>query len=369
MLEFKRCLFTHTICATAFVFFSFSDAAIAQLAYPGYSYESNFVGLPSGHQIHYLDEGPRDAPPVLLLHGVPTSSFLWRDVIPELANDFRVIAPDLVNSGRSSRSAPLTVSQMSEAIGEFVGELGIANLNLGMHDWGIGVGMMYADANQDNINSLAFFEGPFQTIPRVPPELLDFVGAVTSESSVVEGNFFIREFLPKTSAEPLTEQELATYAEPYEEEAVRRQTLQLARQLPFSNTDGHPFHDPDGDGPLPGQPSEEFDLFSSYVEYLADADVPRLLLVGDPALGPGPETLPLYESTIPGLETAVVGDALANPTFHFLQEDAPIALGQELNRFYQSATVPEPSSFGLLVVGLLLAMPRRVKRSLGAKRT
>lgn len=62
-----------------------------------------------------------DAPPVLLLHGVPTSSFLWRNVIPELSDDFRVVAPDLVNSGRSSRTeTPLKVSEMAGFMGEFV---------------------------------------------------------------------------------------------------------------------------------------------------------------------------------------------------------------------------------------------------------
>ena len=356
--------FTNSLRFTALFMFAYGGTVIAQIAYPGYSYESNFLDLPSGHQIHYLDEGPKDAPPVVLLHGVPTSSFVWRNVIPELTDDFRVIAPDLVNSGFSSRTdTPLQVSEMSGVIGEFVDELGLKNVNLGLHDWGVGVGLMYADSNQENVNSLAFFEGPFQTIPGVPPNLFDFVSSVTSEESVVDNNYFLNEFLPNTTANPLTEEELATYATPYEEEGVRRQTLQLARQLPFLNTDGHPFHDPDGDGPLPGQPSEEIELFSSYVDYLAETDTPRLLLVGSPALGPNVDTLPFYEAAIPGLQTAVVGDAVTNPSFHFLQEDVPVALGQELNRFYQSATVPESSGISLLAVGLLAVGVFRNRRN------
>ena len=119
------------------------------------------------------------------------------------------------------------------------------------------------------------------------------------------------------------------------------------------STDEHPFHDPDGDGPIPGQPSEEIELFSSYVEYLAETDTPWLLLVGSPALGPNVDTLPFYEAAIPGLRTAVVGDAVTNPSFHLLQEDVPVALREELNRFYQTATVPEPSCIPLMAVGLL----------------
>ena len=214
---------------TALFMFGYCGTAFAQIAYPGFSYESNFLDLPSGHQIYYLDEGPKDAPSVLLLHGVPTSSFLWRDVIPELSDDFRVIAPDLVNSGRSGRTeTPLKVSEMAGVMEEFVNELGVTNVNLGLHDWGVGVGLMCADANQENVNSLAFFEGPFQTIPGVPPNLFGFVQAVTSEESVVDNNYFLSEFLPNTTATPLTAEELAIYSEPYEEEGVRRQTLQLA---------------------------------------------------------------------------------------------------------------------------------------------
>ena len=99
------------------------------------------------------------------------------------------------------------------------------------------------------------------------------------------------------------------------------------------------------------------------MDYLAETETPRLLLVGSPALGPNVDTLPFYEAAIPGLQTAVVGDAVTNPSFHFLQEDAPVALGQELNGFYQTATVPEPSCIGLMFVGLLAAGTFRNRRN------
>ena len=126
-----------------------------QIAFERFPYNSNFLELSNGLNMHYLDEGSGD--PIVLLHGVPTSSYLWRNVIPELAERGRVIVPDLINFGLSDKTEPLTFVEHGELITEFIENLGLEDLTLVGHDWGGPIGLTYAVDNPDNIEAIAYF--------------------------------------------------------------------------------------------------------------------------------------------------------------------------------------------------------------------
>jgi haloalkane dehalogenase len=107
-----------------------------------YPFESNWLEV-DGHRLHYLDEGPRNAPPLLLLHGNPTWSFLWRDVVREFRGRFRVLALDHLGCGLSDKPQrwPYRLANHVENAARLVDALGLSRITLGVHDWGGAIGM------------------------------------------------------------------------------------------------------------------------------------------------------------------------------------------------------------------------------------
>jgi pimeloyl-ACP methyl ester carboxylesterase len=121
-----------------------------------YPFGSRFLELPAGHRLHYLDEGPRDAPAVLLLHGNPSWSFLWRDLVRELSSRFRVVAPDHLGCGLSDkpRDWSYRLADHVANLERLVDALGLTRLHLGVHDWGGAIGMGLATRRPDAIERL-----------------------------------------------------------------------------------------------------------------------------------------------------------------------------------------------------------------------
>ncbi|PZD74071.1 Haloalkane dehalogenase [Acaryochloris thomasi RCC1774] len=327
-----------------------------QIAFEGFPYLSNFVELSNDLNIHYLDEGSGD--PIVLLHGVPTSSYLWRDIIPELATRGRVIVPDLINFGLSDKTEdPLSFVEHGQLFGEFVDTLDLEDITFVGHDWGGPIGLNYIVDNPDNVEALAFFESPIVPLPNVdalralPGNFFDtFIDPANSASNIVDENLFIEGYLfnPEFGgvAESPTDAEKTIYRDPFSNAEDRDQLLSFPLEIPLLNTTGHPVYDPDGVGGLPPEPVPNIAEFLNFANYLSTTDIPRLLIAGTPGFAPADVVLPLAEA-IPGLEVQTVGDEINNPAFHFLQEDVPEQLSEVLGAWIDSTNAPpepEPPS-------------------------
>ena len=322
-----------------------------EIAYPGFSYESNFVELSNGLNMHYLDEGSGD--PIVLLHGHPTSAYLWRNIIPELAEKGRVIVPDLINYGLSDKTdEPVDfIEDQGAFFSEFVDKLGLENVTFVGHDWGGPIGLSYITDNPDNVKALAFLESfivPFPDVSVVDAFPDEFVEAFWSnpdvlETNAIDNNLFIEGWLFDPAfggiAEELSEAEKEIYRQPFLDPESREQFLLSPRQLPFLDTTGYPILDPDGVGGLPPEPVKDIAEFSNFASYLATTDVPKLLIYSNPGFA-DPELVLSLANAIPGFETVAIGDA-DNPAFHFIQEDAPEELSDALGDWLDSTVNPD----------------------------
>ncbi|MDJ0903520.1 MAG: alpha/beta fold hydrolase, partial [Xenococcus sp. MO_188.B8] len=277
------------------------------------------------------------------LHGVPTSSFVWRNIIPELADNNRVIVPDLINFGLSDKTEePLDFVEHGQLLNEFIESLDLNNITFVGHDWGGPISLTYAVNNQNNVEALAFFESPVVPLPNVatlqslPGGFFEtFIDPANSETNIVDNNLFIEGYLfnPEFGAiaETPTDLEQVIYGEPFLNAEDREQLLTFPLELPILDTTGHPFFDPDGVGGLPPNPVPNIETFVGFANYLAATDVPKLLIYGTPGFTPPELVLSLAES-FPGFQLEQVGDA-ENPAFHFLQEDVPEQLSGVLGEW------------------------------------
>ncbi len=325
------------------------------LAFEGFPYLSNFLELSNGLNMHYLDEGRGD--PIVLLHGQPTSSFLWRNIIPELAKRGRVIVPDLINFGLSDTTEePLNFIEDHGALfGEFIDSLGLEDVTFVGHDWGGPISLSYAVDNPDNVKALALFESfavplpNFASIVGAFPE--QFVEAfwsdrVLSETNIVDRNLLIEGWLFDPAfggiANPLTEAEKAVYREPFLDREARDQLVISPRQLPFLDATGYPILDTDGPGGLPPEPVPNIQDFVEFANYLATTDAHKLVIAGDPGFTSQDLVLSLAAS-IPDIELRTVGSE-ENPVRHFIQEDAPEELSTVLGEWIDSIHESETNS-------------------------
>ncbi len=309
------------------------------LAYEGFPYVSHFVALDGGLRMHYLDEGRGD--PILLLHGIPTQAYLWRNMIPILSEHGRVIAPDMINFGLSDRTEPLDAAGHIEMLTQFIEALGLDDITLVLHDWGGPWGFAYAANHPDRVRGLVFFETPFQPIPdmsNVPSFFLTGVlHPVTGRKNVVDDNFFVECFLlnPECGGtrRQWTEQERAVYRAPFLTPESREQLFLLPQYLPFLDTTGHPRYDPDGSGGQPAKPAPQIEIAQRSAAYLMRTETPKLFIHGVPGRLPNAATLAAQLAHVmPNLETRSVGSESA-PAYHFIQEDAPVELAETIADF------------------------------------
>jgi len=137
-----------------------------------YPFDSHWLDL-NGHRYHYLDEGPRNAPPVVMLHGNPTWSFYYRNLIPVVSRTHRVIVPDHMGCGLSDKPQdyPYTLAQHIQNVEALLDHLGLKQITLVLHDWGGMIGMGYATRHPDNIASFVIFNTAAFYLPKIPKRI------------------------------------------------------------------------------------------------------------------------------------------------------------------------------------------------------
>lgn len=280
-------------------------------------YEKKFKTI-LGRQMAYLEEGVGDA--IVFLHGNPTSSFLWRNIMPYLEGRGRLIAIDMIGMGDSEKvpnatTANYTLAENCKYTFALLEALGVTeNVTLVLHDWGSGVGFHWANQNQEKVKAIAFMEAIPTTFPTwddFPQDLHGPIGMLRSEEGdavVLEENFFIETLLPSAILRPLTAEEHEEYRRPFlNSGSDRLPTLAGPRELPIA-----------------GQPAETVAIIESYASYLAGSSgIPKLFINAEPGaflVGYARD----FVRTFPNLtEVSVKGS-------HFIQEDSPDEIGQAL---------------------------------------
>lgn len=298
------------------------DTTIIRTDFP---FASRFVKV-NGAKMHYVDEGQGEVT-YLLLHGQPTSVYLWRNIILHLRRKGRVVAPDLIGFGKSDKpSIDYSFQDHRTYIQAFVDQLQLKNVVLVVHDWGSGIGFDYAARNADNVRGLVFFEAmldPITGFDDVPPGTEDLFrawrsgteGDTTTGSGwdlIVRQNMFLDVILPNFVLRPLQSAEVAAYQAPFLKEEDRKPIWRFPRELPIG-----------------GEPADVFAAQEAYNEYLQTTSTPKLYLYATPgALNLENEALPYVRNNFPNTDIVFLGEGL-----HFLQEDHPHQIGLSVLRW------------------------------------
>jgi haloalkane dehalogenase len=295
------------------------DAAPAPYGLPiatDFPFEQATVEVAASH-IAYVDEG--EGRPVLFLHGNPTSSYIWRNVIPYVSDDHRAIAPDLIGMGASGKpDIGYSFADHARYIDGFIDALGLEDIVLVVHDWGAAIGMRYARLNPDNVAALAFMEAvgppslPVDGYDAMPPDLAEFFETMrspTGEALVLEENYFVETVLPGLGVmRELSEAEMAAYRAPYPTPASRLPTLQWPREIPIG-----------------GEPAFAAAEVAANGEWLLESTLPKLLFHAEPGLLLPAPAVDYLRANLTNLEIRFLGAGT-----HYLQEEHPHLIGQGL---------------------------------------
>lgn len=268
----------------------------------------------------YVDVGHGD--PIVFLHGNPTSSYLWRNVIPHLEPLGRCVAPDLIGMGDSEKlpsSGPdsYTFREHRKYLDELLDRLSIdRNVVLVVHDWGSGLGFDWARRNRDKVAGIAYMEAIVQPVtwddwPEAARQIFQAMRSPAGEEIVLEKNVFVERILPSSILRDLEPEEMEEYRRPYIEGGEdRRPTLTWPRQIPVD-----------------GEPEDVVRIVEDYGKWLAEDDsLPKLFIDADPGtilIGRQRE----FCRSWPNQEEVTVRG------LHFVQEDSPDEIGKAVADF------------------------------------
>ncbi len=284
-------------------------------------YQKHFQEV-DGKRIAYVDQGEGD--PIVLLHGNPTSSYLWRNVIPELLGSGRVIAPDLIGQGDSDKlddKGPdsYTFVEHRQYLDGLLDQLDLGDeITLVIHDWGSALGFDWANRNQDRTAGIAYMEAIVRPIswdefPEAAAGIFKGFRSPAGEDMVIDKNLFVEAVLPGSIQRQLTQDEHDEYRRPFLLPEDRRPTLTWPRQIPID-----------------GQPADVVEIVQSYADWLSQSDVPKLLVAAEPgALLTGP-ALEFCQAWPNQTEITVAGN-------HFVQEDSPHEIGEAIANWLPTA--------------------------------
>lgn len=278
-------------------------------------YERKRVAV-AGTEIAYIDTGVGE--PIVFLHGNPTSSYLWRNVIPHVESLGRCLAPDLVGMGESGKSPSGSYRFVDHEryLDAWFDALGLSeSVTLVGHDWGSALGFYWAYRHPDRVKGIVYMEAIVRPLtweewPERSRDLFQALRSAAGEEIILQKNIFVERILPGSVLRQLTEEEMAVYRRPYLEPGeARRPTLTWPREIP-----------------LDGEPSDVVEIVDRYAKWLATSDVPKLFINADPgAILVGRQRE--FCRTWPNQQEITVKGV------HFIQEDSPAEIGQAIAAF------------------------------------
>jgi len=277
--------------------------------------EKKFIDV-QGKRMAYVEMGSGD--PIVFQHGNPTSSYLWRNIMPSLADLGRCIAVDLIGMGDSDKlDDPGPESYRFVEHREFLfrawEQLGIRDaVTLVLHDWGSALGFDWARSHPDAVLGIAYMEAIVRPVgweewPEKAREIFQGFRSAAGEGMVLERNLFIERVLPGSVLRRLTDDEMAVYRRPFERPGEdRRPTLTWPRQIPIE-----------------GQPEDVHRIVSEYSDWLQATDVPKLFVNAEPGAILTGAQRDFCRSFKNQEEVTVSG-------LHFIQEDSPEEIGRAI---------------------------------------
>jgi haloalkane dehalogenase len=278
-----------------------------------FPFQSRFVDV-KGSKIHYVEEGSGD--PVLFLHGNPTSSYLWRNIIPHVSPSHRAIAMDLIGMGKSDKpESEYRFFDHYEYVDGFIKALAPENITFVVHDWGSALALHYARQNEGNVKAIAMMEAILAPVPAwddFPPDFVETFQAFRTPDvgweMIVNQNMFVEGILPGAIVRDLSDEEMDRYREPYIETASRKPLWRWPNELPIA-----------------GEPADVIDAIATYSGWLQETEIPKLLFHATPGAISPPALVQWCVANLKNLETVDLGQGI-----HFLQEDHPHEIGEAL---------------------------------------
>lgn len=270
-----------------------------------------------GLQMAYTDVGEGD--PIVFLHGNPTSSYLWRNVIPHLQGQGRCIAPDLIGMGDSQKlpesgKGSYRFVEHAKYLFALLKALDVHdNVTLVIHDWGSGLGFHWAEQHREAVKGIAYMEAIVMPVtwedwPEVARSVFQGFRSEGGEDMVLKKNIFVERVLPSSVLRGLTDAEMAVYRRPFAVEGeARRPTLTWPRQIPIE-----------------GEPEDVTQIVRAYGDWLKDSPVPKLFINADPGIILVGKQREFCRSWANQKEVTVKG-------LHFIQEDSPDEIGQAIS--------------------------------------
>jgi haloalkane dehalogenase len=278
-------------------------------------YERRRLAVLDSH-MRYVEVGVGD--PIVLLHGNPTSSYLWRNVIPHVAGQSRCLAPDLVGMGDSGKSPGGNYRFVDHAryLDAWFEALGLSrNVVLVVHDWGSALGFHWARRHPERMKGVAYMEAivrpvTWQEWPEAARKVFQGMRSPGGEEMVLQKNVFVERILPASVIRGLTAEEMERYRTPYREAGEsRRPTLTWPREIPVD-----------------GEPADVVRIVQEYGDWLSKSPIPKLFINADPGsilLGAQRDFCRRWPNQ---QEVTVTGS-------HFVQEDSPDEIGRALAAF------------------------------------
>jgi haloalkane dehalogenase len=272
-----------------------------------------------GKTISYVEMGEGD--PIVFQHGNPTSSYLWRNVMPHLKEQGRCIAIDLIGMGDSDKlddSGPdrYTFLEHSVYLATALEVLGVTeNVTLVIHDWGSALGFDWANKNRDAVKGIAYMEALVSPVlmsdwPEAARGIFQAFRSDAGEEMILEKNMFIEKVLPSAILRDLSEEEMTVYRRPFTNAGEdRRPTLTWPRQIPID-----------------GSPADVGVIIQDYADWLSMSPLPKLFINAQPGsilVGAQRDFCRTWPNQI---EVTVAGD-------HFIQEDSPDEIGQAISQW------------------------------------
>lgn len=285
----------------------------AQFAYP-----SKYVEV-DGSKLHYVEAGEGD--PILFLHGVPASAYVWRNVIPHLTSLGRCIAPDLMGFGHSDKpNIDYSIHDHIKYVEKMIDVMGLKNVTLVMHGWGSIIGLDYAMRHQANCKGLVMYEAFLRVVDNdalslpFQEQLNELTAMETAEAIMADGVSFVDRVLAQQVMRKLTDEEMTHYRQPFTASGTGKPLVQYLQELPRGDGQGDVDH-----------------IIANYSQKLMKSNLPKLLLYSVPGFITSVSTLMWAKENLPNLEMVEIGEEL-----HLGQESHPQLLGESISVWLQA---------------------------------
>ena len=275
-----------------------------------------------GRRMAYVEMG--EGSPIVFQHGNPTSSYLWRNVMPMLAHRGRCVALDLIGMGDSDKlidpgPGSYTYAEQRQYFDKALVALGVGDdVVLIVHDWGSALGFDWAQRHPQSVRGICYMEAivrplTWDEFPDRSRGIFQGFRSEAGEGMVLENNLFVERVLPGSVLRELSEEEMSVYRRPFTEPGEgRRPTLTWPRQIPIE-----------------GEPADVTDIVETYAEWLEKSQIPKLFINAEPgALLTGAQRE--FCRRWPNQHEVTVRGS------HFIQEDSPTEIGTAINAWLES---------------------------------